>query len=137
MEDIKIWFEPLLWIMGTIGAIAAFVRFCRPVWNFFQYPIKSEEHFKIIDEKLDRDFELLTANEVINKKQESVQLSLLHDAIIQIYNNAKNNGDKVHTAEYQRAQLLYQENGQSPYIDSVMEELSRMWKEGQRNETNS
>lgn len=38
MIEIQEWFEPLLWIIGTIIALVTFVRFCSPVWKFFTYP---------------------------------------------------------------------------------------------------
>jgi len=38
LEEVQIWFSPLLWILGTITALVAFIRLCAPVWAFVKLP---------------------------------------------------------------------------------------------------
>lgn len=51
-------------------------------------------------------------------------MSLLHDSIVQIYQRAKEKG--ITDNDYRRACDLYAEDGNSPYIDSLMDELGEM-----------
>ena len=130
MTELRAWFEPLLWILGTATAIIAFVKLCKPFGQFVKYPEESSERLDKIEQLLEENKAAIAQLQKISEKQQKIELSLLHDAIIQIYNNAKNIGT-LHNAEYVRAVELYKENGQSEYIDSIMKQMEHMWKEGQ------
>lgn len=132
MTELRTWFEPLLWILGTATAIIAFVKLCKPFDKFVRYPSTADERLDKIEELLEKNQKAIIELQKASEKQQKIELSLLHDAIIQIYNNAKNIG-VLHNAEYVRAVELYKENGQSDYIDSIMTQMEDMWKEGQTN----
>lgn len=143
MDQIQSWFEPLLWILGTITALIAFIRLCKPVWKIFSSPkdlankidilnTKLDEHFVDADEKfskIEKELESQTINiESLtswNKKEDTITLSLLHDAIVQIYQEAKEKG-YISEVSYYRACELYKQNGNSQYIDSIMAALKEM-----------
>lgn len=72
-----------------------------------------------------------TKKELINIKNsfteiKDVQLALLHDAIIQICDISKIN-NKVDAENYKRACELYKMNGNSPYVETRMQELTAMY----------
>lgn len=73
-----------------------------------------------IDEELDS---------IITKihHEEEVELALLHDAIVQIYHFSKSQG-KVFPEDYARACELYKYNGKSQYMETIMEELTDLYK---------
>lgn len=143
MEGIQAWFEPLLWILCTITAIVAFIRLCKPIWKVFSSPKdladkidtlnhKLDEHFIDSDKKIskiEKELENQTSNierlTSQNKKEDSITLSLLHDAIVQIYQEAKEKGS-ISEVTYYRACELYKQNGNSQYIDSIMTTLTEM-----------
>lgn len=147
MEDLKAWFEPLLWILGTITALVAFIRLCKPVWKVFSAPkdltdkidvlnSKLDEHFVDADAKFGKIEEALDAQTANiesltswNQKEDSITLSLLHDAIVQIYQEAKEKGS-ISEVSYYRACELYKKNGNSQYIDSIMTALTEMHGKG-------
>lgn len=74
-----------------------------------------EKEFEQIHDKLDRG--------------DAVNISLLHDSIVQIYQRAR---DTKHIADddYRRACDLYAQDGESPYIDNLMNELHELHKDG-------
>lgn len=143
MEQIQAWFSPLLWILGTIGTLAAFVRLCKPIWAFFTAPAETEKKFEELDKKLDVKFdniekqitnlkdqvnvehEKIERVNLQNEKEDAVTLSLLHDQILQIYENAKDAGT-ISEMQYYRACELYKQNGNSQYIDDIMTALREM-----------
>ena len=143
MEQLQAWFSPLLWILGTIGALAAFVRLCKPIWAFFTAPAKTDEEFDDLNKKLDEKFSNVTKEidllkdqvnaehekiervNLQNKKEDAVTLSLLHDQILQIYENAKEAGT-ISEMQYFRACELYKQNGNSQYIEDVMTAMREM-----------
>lgn len=61
------------------------------------------------------------------KRNEQVELALLHDAIIQIYHFSKIRG-AVYAEDYYRACELYKYNGQSKYVEEIMEALTELWR---------
>lgn len=142
MANLQAWFAPLLWIIATITAIVAFVRLCKPVWKIFTAPDRLEktlsdnmrtmdEHFKDVNTRLDKyDKDLQRIEDRIQHNDE-VQMSLLHDQIIQIYEVAKLSG-QISDADYKRATDLYKQDGGSEYIDNIMELMAELFKESQK-----
>lgn len=136
MAGIQAWFAPLLWIIATITAIVAFVRLCKPVWNFFSSPKALSEKLDATWDKMDAGFTQINNRldqherefeQIHDKldKSDQVSLSLLHDSIVQIYQHARDSR-KLEDDDYRRACDLYAQDGESPYIDSLMKELHRM-----------
>lgn len=142
MADLQAWFAPLLWIIATITAIVAFVRLCKPVWKIFTAPDRLEQtlkdnieninsHFDDINKRLDKyDADLKRIEDKMEHSDE-VQMSLLHDQIIQIYEVAKLSGE-IPDADYKRATDLYKQDGGSEYIDNIMELMAELFKESQK-----
>lgn len=80
-----------------------------------------------LDGRLDKiDTELDNIIEKIHKEEE-VELALLHDAIVQIYHFSKAQG-KVFPEDYARACELYKYNGKSQYMETIMEELTDLYR---------
>lgn len=142
MADLQAWFAPLLWIIATITAIVAFVRLCKPVWRIFTAPQQLEKsmqealttinnHFDDVNKRLDKYDGDLHRIESAVKHNDDVQMSLLHDQIIQIYELAKLNGE-ISDADYKRATDLYKQDGGSDYIDNIMELMAELFKESQK-----
>lgn len=142
MADLQAWFAPLLWIIATITAIVAFVRLCKPVWKIFTAPDRLEQtlkdnieninsHFNDVNKRLDKyDADLKRIEDKMEHSDE-VQMSLLHDQIIQIYEVAKLSGE-ISDADYKRATDLYRQDGGSEYIDNIMELMAELFKESQK-----
>ena len=142
MADLQAWFAPLLWIIATITAIVAFVRLCKPVWKIFTAPDRLEQtlqdnieninsHFDDVNKRLDKyDADLKRIEDKMEHSDE-VQMSLLHDQIIQIYEVAKLRGE-ISDADYKRATDLYRQDGGSEYIDNIMELMAELFKESQK-----
>lgn len=142
MADLQAWFAPLLWIIATITAIVAFVRLCKPVWKIFTTPDRLEKtlqdnieninnHFDDVNKRLDKyDADLKRIEDKMVHSDE-VQMSLLHDQIIQIYEVAKLSGE-ISDADYKRATDLYKQDGGSEYIDNIMELMAELFKESQK-----
>ena len=136
MEDIQIWFSPLLWILGTITALVAFVRLCAPVWAFVKLPkelltkvaendTKDEQRFDNLNGRLDKQEAELQKLGKNLEKVDAIQLSLLHDRISEIYKNAVQT-KYISDTDYHRACELYGENGESQYISTLMTELASL-----------
>lgn len=142
MADLQAWFAPLLWIIATITAIVAFVRLCKPVWKIFTAPDRLEQtlqdnikninnHFDDVNKRLNKyDADLKRIEDKMEHSDE-VQMSLLHDQIIQIYEVAKLSGE-ISDADYKRATDLYKQDGGSEYIDNIMELMAELFKESQK-----
>lgn len=142
MADLQAWFAPLLWIIATITAIVAFVRLCKPVWKIFTAPDRLEQtlkdnienintHFDDVNKRLDKYDADLKRIEDKMEHSDDVQMSLLHDQIIQIYEVAKLSGE-ISDADYKRATDLYKQDGGSEYIDNIMELMAELFKESQK-----
>lgn len=142
MADLQAWFAPLLWIIATITAIVAFVRLCKPVWKIFTAPDRLEKtlqdniknintHFDDVNKRLDKYDANLKRIEDKMEHSDEVQMSLLHDQIIQIYEVAKLSGE-ISDADYKRATDLYKQDGGSEYIDNIMELMAELFKESQK-----
>ena len=56
MEDLQAWFAPLLWILGKITALVAFIRLCKPVWKVFSAPKELADKIDVLNGKLDEHF---------------------------------------------------------------------------------
>lgn len=142
MQDLQAWFAPLLWIIATITAIVAFVRLCKPVWRIFSAPGELEKtvnnletnikgHFDEVNGRLDKyDQDLQRIEEKIIKS-DKVQLSMLHDQIVQIYQMAKIQGD-ISQSDYKRACDLYAQDGEDEYIDLIFGLIKEMYVEAER-----
>lgn len=88
-------------------------------------------HFKDVNSRLDKyDNDLQRIEDRIQHNDE-VQMSLLHDQIIQIYEIAKLSGE-ISDADYKRATDLYKQDGGSEYIDNIMELMAELFKESQK-----
>ena len=138
MTELQAWFAPLLWVIGTITAIVAFVKLIMPAIKALGQPAKLQESFNEfstnittkwdkLDGRLDKiDSELDSLIEKIHREEE-IELALLHDAIVQIYHFSKSQG-KVYPEDYQRACELYKYNGKSQYVETIMEELTELYR---------
>ena len=133
MEGVQNWFSPLLWILGTITALVAFVRLCTPVWAFVKLPKelltkveendkKDQERFDDLNGRLDQQQEELCSLTKQVETVDRIQLSLLHDRISEIYKNAMLVHD-ISDTDYHRACELYKQDGESDYIRTLMGEL--------------
>lgn len=136
MAALQTWFAPLLWIIGTITAIVCFIKLCMPFFKNFH---SSKDFIEKIDDILDKiskiDEKLVQQEEKLikltewNQREDSITLTLLHDSIVQIYEQAKAN-NYISEVDYYRACELYKQNGNSQYIDSIMSALSEMHGKG-------
>lgn len=129
MENLKLWFEPLLWIIGTITTLCLFVRLCKPLWKFITAPSLTATHLEEIEKKFDAQLKELTkkVEELAdqNAVEDSITLSLLHDSIVQIYEQAKKE-NYISEVNYYRVCELYKQDGNSEYIDGLMRVLREM-----------
>lgn len=109
-----------------------------PAIKHFMKPAKLEaalsSHIENISNKLDHfDDRLDTIDHALDdlmekvRRNEDVELALLHDAIVQIYHFSKTRGG-VYPEDYARACELYKYNGKSQYIETIMDELSELYK---------
>lgn len=96
-------------------------------------------HIENISTKLDHFDDRLdvidnTLDDLMDKvrRNEDVELALLHDAIVQIYHFSKTRGS-VYAEDYQRACELYKYNGKSQYIETIMDELTELYKSSTNN----
>lgn len=139
MTELQAWFQPILWVLATITAIVAFVKLIIPAIKHFMKPAKLEKvlegHIENISKKLDHfDDRLDTIDDNLDdlmskvNRNEDVELALLHDAIVQIYHFSKSRGG-VYAEDYARACELYKYNGKSQYIETIMEELTELYKQ--------
>ena len=115
------------------------MRLCKPVWKIFTAPDRLEKtlqdnieninnHFDDVNKRLDKyDADLKRIEDKMVHSDE-VQMSLLHDQIIQIYEVAKLSGE-ISDADYKRATDLYKQDGGSEYIDNIMELMAELFKE--------
>lgn len=142
MQDLQAWFAPLLWIIATITAIVAFVRLCKPVWRIFSAPEKLEKtmanielnmstHFDDINGRLDKYDDDLERIESKIIKSDQIQLSMLHDQIVQIYQMAKIQGD-ISQADYKRVCDLHAQDGNDDYIEMIFNLIKEMYLEAER-----
>ena len=109
-----------------------------PAIKHFMKPAKLEaaltSHIDTISQKLDHFDERLDTidsnlSDLMEKvrRNEDVELALLHDAIVQIYHFSKTRGG-VYAEDYARACELYKYNGKSQYIETIMDELTELYK---------
>lgn len=109
-----------------------------PAIKHFMKPAKLEKalegHIENISQKLDHFDERLDTidgnlSDLMDKvrRNEDVELALLHDAIVQIYHFSKTRGG-VYAEDYARACELYKYNGKSQYIETIMDELTELYK---------
>jgi hypothetical protein len=141
LAEIQAWFAPLLWILGTITALVAFVRLCKPVWTFLNFPkqvaadlstldSKLDKHFKDIDGRLDRfekDVEQLKA---FDKLSEEVQINLLRDRLSQGYHYYASSG-KISSEAYRSLcdiHEVYHKCGGNSYANNIMQKLHELYK---------
>lgn len=129
-----------MWILATITAIVAFVRLCKPAWRLICSPNELSKKLDHTDAMVQRNFDYITERfdqhekelrEIHTKldKGDAINLSLLHDSIVQIYQRARDN-HRIADDDYRRACDLYAQDGNSPYIDNLMGELREMHKTG-------
>ena len=132
-------------MVGTATAIIGFWKLTSPFRELFSLStkfndnlIEIQENFQAINKRFDEIWEAIseTKKELINIKNnfteiKDVQLALLHDAIIQICDISKMN-NKVDAENYKRACELYKMNGNSPYVETRMQELTAMYLHQQK-----
>lgn len=110
-----------------------------PAIKHFMKPAKLEKvlegHIDNISKKLDHFDERLDTidanlDDLVAKvnRNEDVELALLHDAIVQIYHFSKSRGG-VYAEDYHRACELYKFNGKSEYIETIMDQLTELYKQ--------
>lgn len=145
MEDLQTWFAPLLWIMGTIGAIAAFCRLCKPVWTLLQSPKEVCKQLQALDEKVENhfvetnkrmdtfngdlkeiknDIENLRAHQ---KTSDSGTESLLRDRILQIHRYLMGK-ESISQDEYESVSSMfdsYKALGGNHFVDRLMSDIDK------------
>lgn len=140
MAELQAWFAPLLWIIATITALAAFVRLCKPIWKVFTAPSEFSKRleelnttmngqFQEMSRRMDRHDSDLNDLGTRFKIAEGIQLSLLHDQIADIYQQAQKDG-LISQENYRRAKDLHAMDGKNPYIDGLVESLDDMFAKG-------
>lgn len=143
MEDLQTWFAPLLWIMGTIGGIAAFCRLCKPIWTFIQSPKETSKQLQKLDEKVENhftetnkrmdsfnddlkgiknDMESLRGHQEIN---DSGTEALLRDRILQAHRYLMGK-DSISQDEYESVSAMfdsYKALGGNHFVDRLMRDI--------------
>ena len=140
MAELQAWFAPLLWIIGTFTAIIAFIRLCKPIWRVFTASSEFSKQLTEVNESMNRQFqevgkrlgqqdiEIKALSARLNATG-NVQMSLLHDQIADIYQQAQKDG-KISQENYRRAKDLHAMDGTNPYIDGLIESLDEMFAKG-------
>lgn len=140
MAELQAWFAPLLWVIATITALAAFVRLCKPVWKVFTAPSEFGKQIEELSASMDRQFQEVSRRMDRHDSDledlgirfeiaEGIQLSLLHDQIADIYQQAQKDG-LISQENYRRAKDLHSMDGKNPYIDGLVESLDDMFAKG-------
>lgn len=88
-------------------------------------------HFNDINDRLDKYDTDLQRIEQKMIKSDQVQLSMLHDQIVQIYQMAKIQGD-ISQADYKRACDLHAQDGEDDYIELIFNLIKEMYLEAER-----
>lgn len=84
-----------------------------------------DEHTHVFAEFEDRSNKQFETFEERFDVNDAVQLSLLHDAIAQIYQRNKEQR-AISDGDFRRMEDLYAQDGENPYIDSLVREM-REW----------
>lgn len=141
MTELQAWFAPLMWIFGTITAIVAFVRLCKPVWTLLQTPkqlnttlmsldAKITQHFDDIDKRLDQFDADLKQLKDFDKLSDEVQINLLRDRLSQGYEYAAER-DYMSTAAYRSlcdVHAVYEKCGGNSYASAIMNQIHELYK---------
>lgn len=145
MAELQTWFAPLLWILGTITALVAFIRLCKPIWNLFQGPKEMTKSLNDVSAKLDKNHleavgRLDTVDATLHQLQENdkvmegVQLSLLRDRLNQGYHYYVIEGELPEEAYRSFCEMYssYKKLGGNSFIDHVMEQIHALYKESEK-----
>ena len=141
MEALQLWFAPVLWIIGTITTMGLFIRFCKPIWAFFQLPkqltktvadldTKITDHFEEIDERLTQFETDIRQMKEFEKLSRDVQLNLLLDRLVQghacfsTHKRMTNEAYRSFCAIYE----AYEKHGGNGYGKSVMDQIHELFK---------
>lgn len=149
MSDIKLWFEPLLWIIATITILGGFVRFCKPVWKIVQSPKEMTNQFQSLREDMNSHFDDINTRldgydrnlSELSARAEStdaIQLSLIRNEISNIYHDSLDKGfipENVYRTVCDM-HASYKKDGGNSYIDAIMEQIHELYKETQENKRN-
>lgn len=141
MENIVLWFQPLLWILGTITTLGCFIRFCKPVWNFLQLPKKIMEDMGKLDAKIsnhlsEMEGRLNSFDEAFLELKEFDRLSkashksLLRDRLHQGYHFYYERGyipSGAYRALCETHEIYHKYDGNS-YTDTVMEKIHDLFR---------
>lgn len=141
MEDLQAWFAPLMWVLGTIGGIIAFVRLCKPVWTLLQTPkqlnetlikldAKITDHFSEIDLRLDKFDSDLKQLKEFDKLSDEVQINLLRDRLSQGYQYYAER-DFIGTEAYRSLcdiYKVYEKCGGNSYAHTIMEQIHELYR---------
>lgn len=143
MEGLQEWFAPLLWILGTLTALIAFVRLCKPVWQFFQSPANFNDTVQKLDNKITSQFseidkrlfkiETDVLNLTLSKELASeVDVNLLRDRLSQ---GARYFSDKgaIDAHSYRALcdiHAVYKKCGGNSYADNIMERIHELYRKG-------
>lgn len=144
MSDLQAWFAPLIWIIGTITALAAFIRLCKPLWSVVQTPkilseqmaelkINLSEHSIEITNRLDKYDEGLVELKTKISSADRVHLSLLRNGIISLYYSVLDRDDIPDDIYRTICDMFesYTKEGGNSYIVTVMEHVEELYKASQ------
>jgi len=127
--------------MAAITAFLAFIRLCRPVWNWFQGPKKNLALLTKLDEKFDKYetkiegrldrieseiHELRTYDNLSNE----ANINLLRDRIAQGYNYYLKNGNMTNESYRSFCDMyeIYHKIGGNSYAAKIMDNIHKLFK---------
>lgn len=138
MMELQEWFQPLLWICGVVATLAGFYKLTVPfLKELSETPKQLRTAFetmnasqKDLQDRMEA-MKLQLENVLVNvDKLEQIEIHLLHDAILGIYDDAKRD-NTITESSYRRALELYGLNGKDEYIKHIMSELDEIHMKGE------
>ena len=140
------WFQPLLWVLGTITAIIGFIRLCKPIWDLLETPKKLNNsllklnneitnHFKTIDERLNELDLCMQSCKVQNDLSIEGQINLLRDRLSQGYNYHSERGKISEDAYRSLCEIyaIYKKLGGNSYAANLMGKIDEIYKQSHSN----
>lgn len=139
MGDIQGWFEPLLWIFGTITTLVAFCRLCKPIWTFIQSPKALAKSIEKLDEKLEAGFsrfntDIQEVKDELKKMKDKDEVNdcgtvaLLRDRILQMHRYLITR-ECITQEEFETVNglfIVYKRLGGNHFVDKLMDEINKM-----------
>lgn len=138
MASFQAWIEPLLWLCGVVATLAGFYKLISPTLKSISDTPK-QLHQAItsitdsqteLKDRLDSMKQQLDDVLINIDRVEQIEIHLLHDAIMNIYSDAKRDGS-ISESSYRRALELYGMNGKDEYIKHIMNEIEEIHKKGE------